>query len=103
MQEDPPSTLTAYNFWDYTITTRRDRIDAASTLQTYYNVWTLVRQQKTGLNIPNSFKGAMSDVRIRRLHLTRPGTPSNQKIDSKEFGSEAWPQNKTDAETSTPR
>ncbi|KUL81733.1 hypothetical protein ZTR_09836 [Talaromyces verruculosus] len=63
MQEHPPCTLKIYNFWDYTLTTRRDRIDAASTLQTYHNVWTLIREQKTGLSIPQSLKKPMADGR----------------------------------------
>jgi hypothetical protein len=63
MKEDPPSIQTQFNFWDYTITKRRKRFDAASTLQTYYNEWTLIRRQKTGLSIPDPFKDAMTGVR----------------------------------------
>jgi hypothetical protein len=63
IKEDPLSIKTQFNFWDYTITKRRKRFDAASTLQIYYNEWTLVRRQKTGLSIPDLFKDAMTGVR----------------------------------------
>jgi hypothetical protein len=82
MQEHPPCTVKIYNFWDYTLTTRRDRIDAASTLQTYHNVWTLIREQKTGLSIPQSLKGPMADVSTRLRYCLRYNGISNQKVGS---------------------
>ncbi|OJJ29631.1 hypothetical protein ASPWEDRAFT_55547 [Aspergillus wentii DTO 134E9] len=54
-----------YNFWDYTITKRRKYIDAASTLQTYWNVWTTERRKRTGLSIPDYIKDDMKGVRER--------------------------------------
>jgi hypothetical protein len=57
------SIQTQFNFWDYTITKCRKRFDAVSTLQTYYNEWTLIRRQKTGLSNPDPFKDAMTGVR----------------------------------------
>ncbi|KAL2829106.1 hypothetical protein BJY01DRAFT_261370 [Aspergillus pseudoustus] len=54
---------TLFNFFDYTITTRRQHIDAASTIQTYWNYWTLIRKHKFGLSIPPSIKDGMVGVR----------------------------------------
>ncbi|KAL1864669.1 hypothetical protein Plec18167_009669 [Paecilomyces lecythidis] len=63
LAQDPPQVQTSFNFWDYTITRRRGTFKAASTLQTYYNQWTLMRRRMTGLSIPDAFKDAMCGVR----------------------------------------
>ncbi|THC87515.1 hypothetical protein EYZ11_013038 [Aspergillus tanneri] len=63
MSEDPPNIKTLRTFFDYTITKRRQYIDAASTLQTYWNVWTTIRREKCGLAIPPPVKDKMIGVR----------------------------------------
>lgn len=37
-----------YAFFDWLLTKREDSIGAASSLQTYWNAWCLVRRQETG-------------------------------------------------------
>ncbi|KAL2814347.1 hypothetical protein BDW59DRAFT_154427 [Aspergillus cavernicola] len=66
MAADPPDIRTLFNFFDYTITTRREYIDAASTIQTYWNYWALIRKQDFGLSIPPSIKDGMVGVSISR-------------------------------------
>lgn len=37
-----------YAFWDWLLTERKASIGAASSLQTYWNAWCLVRKQESG-------------------------------------------------------
>lgn len=69
MREDPPNIRTLWTFFDYTVTNRRQYINAASTLQTYWNVWTLVRREKVGLSIPGLIKDKMTGVDLFPHHV----------------------------------
>ena len=51
-------------FFDWLLSVRKDRLGAASTLQTYWNVFCLVRKKETGcLEIDPLIKSQMHGVR----------------------------------------
>jgi hypothetical protein len=59
------------NFFHWLLEERRERLHKASSLQTYWNAWTMIRQQKTTLTVEPQLKAAMDGVCIN-------GTPSSQ-------------------------
>ena len=53
-----------YVFFDWLLSIRKDRLSAASTLQTYWNVFCLVQKKETGyLEIDPLIKSQMHGVR----------------------------------------
>ncbi len=53
-----------YVFFDWLLSSRKDTMGAASTLQTYWNVFCLVRKKETGsLEIDPPVKSQMHGVR----------------------------------------
>ncbi|KAI3016224.1 hypothetical protein CBS147347_10856 [Aspergillus niger] len=79
LKADPPSLKTLHTFFDYTVTTRRRYIKAASTLQTYWNIWTQLRREKTGLTIPSEVKNGMVGVRDQLTKKHKLRTESKEK------------------------
>ena len=66
LQEIPIRGL--YNFFHWLLTVRRESFRAASSLQTYWNVFSLIRKKETGLVfIDPTIKAQMTAVRKMRI------------------------------------
>ncbi|OJJ32583.1 hypothetical protein ASPWEDRAFT_158591 [Aspergillus wentii DTO 134E9] len=79
MVQDNLSIATLYNFWDYTLEKRRKHIEAASTLQTYWNIWTTERRKRTDRSLPSAIKDGMIGVRDQLVRKYDLRTDSKQR------------------------
>ena len=77
-EKDPLITLkqisinVLYVFFDWLLSVRRDSVSAADTLQTYWNVFCLVRKKETGCqDIDSLLKSQMQGVREHLLTCVR--------------------------------